>query len=90
MLNEKEYPKLKYFLECYFNVSADYIDLESLVDEYKAIESKAYIEEFKIEIKKLKKFSGMQEIRFFIKKHGMRSMADEKLKLFIDYLDKNI
>lgn len=90
MLNEKEYPKFKYFLECYFNASADYSELETLVDEYKTIESKDNIEALQIEVKKLIKLSDKGEIWLFIKKYGMRSMRDEKFKWFLNYLDKNI
>ena len=90
MLNEKEYPKFKYFLEWYFNASADYSELETLVDEYKTIESKDNIEALQIEVKKLIKLSDKGEIWLFIKKYGMRSMRDEKFKWFLNYLDKNI
>lgn len=90
MLNEKEYPKFKYFLESYFNISADYDELGKLINTYKEVEPKGYIEEFRYEISKLLKLDDRLIIWLFIKKHGRRTMANGKFKWFLECLDKNM
>lgn len=38
---------IEYFFECYFNMSADYIELEDLINEFIRIESNKNINSFK-------------------------------------------
>lgn len=43
MIDEKQWSTLRYFLECYFNVNADYSELDTLIKEYKEIENDEYV-----------------------------------------------
>lgn len=50
MIEEEQLSKLKYFFECYFNVSADYSELDTLIKEYKEVENEGYIEDLKMKL----------------------------------------
>ena len=38
----RDYPYLKYFIECYFNQSMDYVDLNQIAAEYLKIQTEKY------------------------------------------------
>lgn len=91
MIDEKQLNKLRYFLECYFNVSADYSELDSLIKEYKKIENREYIEDLKEEIKLALLPNNIEFLRGFIKKYGMRNIKnDDKIIWLLNNIRDNI
>ena len=91
MIHEKQLSKLRYFLECYFNVSADYSELDTLIKEYKDIENDEYIKDLKEEISIVLSVDNIEFIRGFIKKYGMRNMKnDDKIIWFLNHIRNNI
>lgn len=91
MIDEKQLSKLRYFLECYFHVSADYSELDTLIKEYKEIEDDEYIKDLKEEISTVLLVDNIEFIRDFIKKYGMRNMKnDDKVIWFLNHIKNNI
>lgn len=91
MIEESRLNKLKYFFECYLNVSADYSDLDALVKEFREIENEEYIKELKEEIELLLPINDIEFIRNFIRKYGMRDIEnDNKIKWILNYIRENI
>lgn len=75
---------LRYFLECYFNVSADYAELEELIAEFKIIEKDALTKQLIAEVSIIQQ--NKVYLRGFIKKYGMRNMNNQRLEWFISSL----
>ena len=82
-----DYPYLKYFIECYFNWSMDYIDLDQLAMDYLKIENDKHILFFKKEIEKLQALSNSSEmVKDMIYNYGNRVLSLEKSKGMLDIL----
>ena len=82
-----DYPYLKYFIECYFNWSMDYIDLDQLAMDYLKIENDKHILFFKKEIEKLQTLSNSSEmVKDMIYNYGNRVLSLEKSKGMLDVL----
>ena len=85
-MNEN-YPCLIYFIECYFNWSMNYDDLEKLAGEYLEIENDKYISLLKEEIKKLKNLPNSSEIlKQMIYDYGSRKLNSEKSMKMLNLL----
>jgi len=91
-INDVRLNKFKYFLECYFNPSADYSELDSLIEDFSKSEIEDTIVGFQEELKYIKSLEEQEyfEIKEFIRKYGMRNMPIEKVKWFIEYLNDKI
>jgi hypothetical protein len=91
-LSEEKFKMFKYFLECYFNPSAYYSELDSLIDDFNKSEVENTVTNFQTELKCLKSYDeeGFSDIKEFIRKHGMRNMPIEKVKWFVEYLNSKI
>lgn len=89
-MNEMDFPKMKYFLECYFNPSAEYSQLESLVREFKLSETAENWTAFKNEIIVITQKNDFESIRNYVRKHGMRTMDDARIQWFLGILKVNI
>lgn len=91
-LNLDKLKMFKYFLECYFNPSAYYSELDSLIEDFNSSEIEETVSQFQTELKYIKSLEERDfiEVKEFIRKHGMRNMPMEKVKWFIDYLDSKI
>ena len=84
-----DYPCLKYFIECYFNWSMDYTDLERLASDYLKIENDNYISLLKEEIKKLHTLSNSSEIvKEMTYDYGSRVLSLEKSTEMLNILIK--
>ncbi|HDR4570982.1 contact-dependent growth inhibition system immunity protein [Bacillus cytotoxicus] len=91
MINEEQLSNLRYFLECYFNVSADYSELDALIKEYKEIESDEYIKNLKEEINLVLSADNIEFIRSFIKKYGMRNTKSaDKFIWFLSHIRNHV
>jgi len=86
MIDEKQLSKLRYFLECYFNISCDYSELDSIINECRESENEEYIRELKEEVRLILLANDMEFIVNFIKKYGMRTMTDDKSRWLINQI----
>lgn len=73
----------KYFLECYFNVSANYDELKKNVRDFKDNENIESYRKLKEELKYILELGDWGAIQEFIKKYGMRRMNEDKIKWLI-------
>lgn len=91
-INKDRLKKFKYFLECYFNPSAYYSELDNLIEDFNKSEIEDTILGFREELKYAKSLdeSEYPEVKEFIREHGMRNMPLEKVKWFIEYLNEKI
>jgi hypothetical protein len=84
------FPYLKYFIECYFNWSMDYVDLNQLAAEYLKIENEKHILTFKKEIEKLQTLSNSSEMmKEMVYNYGNRVLSLEKSKEMLNILIRN-
>lgn len=90
MIEEEQLSKLKYFFECYFNVSADYSELDTLIKEYKEVENEGYIEDLKNEINLILSINNLEFIRNFIRKYGMRNIKDDKILWLLNHIKSDL
>jgi len=77
---------IEYFFECYFNTSADYIEIEDLVNEFIQSERNKYINSFK---KALTDIIGNQNWNIVIEiasSKGGRSLKPKKAEMLVRYL----
>ncbi|GKU76498.1 contact-dependent growth inhibition system immunity protein [Paenibacillus sp. L3-i20] len=86
----ERYELLKYFLECYFNVSANYDELEQLITEFRNSETAKNQSLLIAELETIQRLDNWEFIHEFVRKYGMRNMAFNKLKWFIDTLQLNM
>jgi hypothetical protein len=81
---------IKYFLECYFNMSVDYKDLESLIDKFVSQENIKYSNQLLQELEWVidrKKWDKLHEI---VMEYGMRDLPNDVLHSFVNVLLKRI
>lgn len=91
IIDEKQLNKLRYFLEGYLNVSADYSELDTLIKEYKEIENKEYIKDLKEEINLVLSANNIEFVRDFIRKYGMRNIKkDDKIIWLLNHIKDNV
>ncbi|TCP27840.1 hypothetical protein EV207_11767 [Scopulibacillus darangshiensis] len=89
-MNENDYKTFKYFLESYFNVSANYNELEQLIQEFNTIENSKYRESFKNELEQMLEEKDWDSIKEIVKVYGMRNMSHDKLIMLVKKILKNI
>lgn len=90
MSTELSLDKFKYFLLCYFNMSADYSDLEQLALEYKNNETEDNCQQLIEELHSIVMMENWEFIRQFVKEHGMRNLSDERIKKMIEIVLKGL
>lgn len=91
MKKENDFTTLKYFLEGYFNMSANYDELESLSKKFCALEEEGYRIQLKSELKQIKEEHDWKSLREFVRRYGERNpKSDEKLQWIIDTILINI
>ncbi|GMQ60353.1 hypothetical protein AN1V17_47530 [Vallitalea sediminicola] len=77
---------IEYFFDCYFNMSADYNEIEKLVEEFKEIELEQYVvalEKELIEVVKSKKWNVIIEIAH---NKGERILSNKKAEMLTKFL----
>jgi len=80
----------KYFLECYFNVSANYDELDKLINDFNSSENLKYRQKLKSELEQILHLDDWDLVQRFVKKYGMRKMNEEKLKWLIQRIIDNL
>ena len=89
MNGESRTETFKYFLECYFNVSANYDELDKLINDFNSSENLIYRQNLKSELEQILNLGDWDQVQKFVKKYGMRKINEEKLKWMIQrILDK--
>lgn len=81
---------LIYFLECYFNVSANYDELEQLIQEYKNSETDKNRTILISELQSIQRLGEWDTVHELVRKYGMRNMSIDKLRWFINTLQQNL
>lgn len=77
---------VEYFFECYFNMSADYKEVEDLVEEFGKIESEEIIQGFKKEVESIISLEDWNYIIAAGRINGGRILSYKKAEIFIKYL----
>lgn len=90
MKEELNFETLKYFLECYFNVSANDDELDKTLNDFNLYENAKYRKKLKEELKLILQLENWGIVQEVIKKYGMRKMNEEKVKWFIHYVYENL
>ena len=78
--------RFKYFLECYFNIDANYSDLERLAEEYKALEPQESVDMLIDELQKIVALGDWDFVNSFVKEHALRNSSHEKLRAIVNTL----
>ncbi|MDF2904358.1 MAG: hypothetical protein K0S25_1996 [Bacillus sp. (in: firmicutes)] len=79
---------LKYFLECYFNMSANYDELESLINDFVSGEQRSYSLQLLKELQWVTANGHWDLLSKYVYKYGERNMNKQKLQWFADTLLK--
>lgn len=79
----------KYFLECYFNESANYEGLEELVNVFNEEQIDYRIRLYK-ELTFILNADHIDYVQEFIRNHGKRKMSKEKVNWFIELIQANV
>lgn len=77
---------LQHFLECYFNISFNYADLQHLARQYKSTEQPIHVDQFVKELQNIKQAGNWEQLQVFVREHGMRYLATEKIEKMVDML----
>lgn len=88
---DNKYENFKYFIECYFNWSMDYIDLKKLILDYIDREMKEYVEGLQKEINDLYNLNDSSLVKNLVFMFGRRNLSIEKandmIKLLYDEMN---
>ncbi len=79
----------KYFLECYFNESANYEGLEELVNVFNEEQIDYRIRLYK-ELTYILNEDHIDHVQEFIRNHGKRKMSKDKVYWFIELIHANV
>ncbi|WP_026593194.1 contact-dependent growth inhibition system immunity protein [Bacillus sp. UNC437CL72CviS29] len=90
MSRKLNFETFKYFLECYFNVSADYDELDKIIKDFNLVENMEYRKKLRTELKQILRLENWDMVQRFVKKYGMRKMNEEKLKWLIQSVLDNL
>lgn len=77
---------IEYYFECYFNMSANYDEIESLVEEFIEIEPKESISGFKKEIQEIISLKDWNYIVAVARMKGGRILDNKKAEILVKYL----
>lgn len=90
MNKELNFETFKYFLECYFNVSANYDELNKIINDFNSFENTKCRNKLRAELKLILQLEDWDFVQGFVKKYGMRKMNEEKLKWLIQSVLDNL
>ncbi|SDN60565.1 hypothetical protein SAMN05518871_106125 [Psychrobacillus sp. OK028] len=90
MNKELKFETFKYFLECYFNVSANYDELGEIISDFNSFENIKYRKKLQAELELILQLEDWDIVQRFVKKYGMRKMNEEKLKSLIQAISENL
>ena len=81
---------LEYFFECYFNISADYSELDELIKEFINIENESYIKNLRCEIEDIVSSRNWNIIIDIASLKGGRRLDATKSDAFIKHLKSTL
>lgn len=84
------YSHFIYFIECYFNWSMDYADLESLIEDYISRENPIYIIGLRAEVNVLYALDNPRKIKELVYTYGTRTLKLEQAGNMIGLLHKKL
>ncbi|NLK98239.1 MAG: hypothetical protein GX272_09240 [Epulopiscium sp.] len=76
----------RYFLECYFNCSTNYNELNELIDEFKDTEKSSNVNKVISELQSIINSKNLSIAQIYIKKYGMRNMDIDKVLLLVEFI----
>lgn len=79
MNRESNFEMFRYFLESYFNVSANYDELEEVINEFN-LENIKYRKRLITELQTILQLQDWDFVHEFVRANGMRKMDKDKLK----------
>jgi hypothetical protein len=80
----------KYFLECYFNVSTNYDELERLINDFISFENYDYHKKLREELNIVLQQGQWEVVQEYVKKFGMRNMNVDKIKWLVHSILENL
>lgn len=86
MEENKDFERLRYFLDCYFNLSADYSDLLHLANEYRESEREMNVIRFRKELEIIREERSWAFARDLIREHGGRNLTVDRVIKMVDLL----
>lgn len=89
MNRESNFEMFRYFLESYFNVSANYDELEEVINEFN-LENIKYRKRLLTELQTILQLQDWEFVHEFVRVNGMRKMDKDKLEWFIRFIQEHI
>jgi hypothetical protein len=89
MNSENNLETFKYFLESYFNQSANYEELEEVVYDFNE-EDIEYRIRLSKELKYILQYQDEDLIQEYVRRYGKRKMSKEKIEWFIKIIQTNL
>lgn len=89
MNRESNFEMFRYFLESYFNVSANYDELEEVINEFN-LENIKYRKRLLTELQTILQLQDWDFVHEFVRVNGMRKMDKDKLEWFIRFIQEHI
>ena len=89
MNRESNFDMFRYFLESYFNVSANYDELEEVIHEFN-LENIKYRKRLSTELQMILQLQDWDFVHEFVRVNGMRKMDKDKLEWFIRFIQEHI
>ncbi|HLR14690.1 MAG TPA: hypothetical protein VK144_02625, partial [Bacillota bacterium] len=86
---ESNFEMFRYFLESYFNVSANYDELEEVINEFN-LENIKYRKRLLTELQTILQLQDWEFVHEFVRVNGMRKMDKDKLEWFIRFIQEHI
>ena len=90
MNEELNFATFKYFLECYFNVSANHDELEKIINDFNSFENIKYRKKLLAELELILQLEDWDIVHGLVKKYGMRKMNEEKLKMLVQFISNRL
>jgi hypothetical protein len=87
---EDKLETLKYFLQCYFNMSANYNELELLISDFVLGEQHSHSLQLLKELQWITAYNNWDLLSKYVYKYGERNMNKQKLQWFVDTLLKKL
>lgn len=89
MNRESNFEMFRYFLESYFNVSANYDELEEVINEFN-LENIKYRKRLLTELQTILQLQDWDFVHEFVRLNGMRKMDKDKLEWFIRFIQEHV
>lgn len=89
MKREPNFEMFRYFLESYFNMSANYDELKEIINEFN-LENIKYRVRLSTELRMILLLQEWDFVQEFVRANGMRKMDRNKLEGLIHFIQDNL